>query len=178
MSRLTIDDLLARARLRLDRVTVDDALDAVRDGAVLVDIRSEVQRARDGIIPGAIFHPRNALEWRCDASSGYDDARLSGDLGRRIVLVCNEGYQSSLAAATLQDLGFARATDLVFRRGPPRGCRSSTTSRESAGTPSAVRRRRPAEVLADPVANGCDEVVDRSDRRAGVPRCTESKTTV
>jgi len=113
VSRLTIDDLLARARLRLDRVTVDDALDAIRDGAVLVDIRSEVQRARDGIIPGAIFHPRNALEWRCDASSGYDDARLSGDLGRRIVLVCNEGYQSSLAAATLQDLGFARATDLV-----------------------------------------------------------------
>jgi rhodanese-related sulfurtransferase len=113
VARMTIDDLLARARQRLDRVTVDDALDAVRDGAVLVDIRSEVQRARDGVIPGAIFHPRNVLEWRCDASSGHDDPRLSGDLGRRIVLVCHEGYQSSLAAATLQDLGFARATDLV-----------------------------------------------------------------
>jgi len=73
----------------------------------------EVHRARDGLIPGAIFHPRNVLEWRCDASSGYDDPRLSGDLGRRIVLMCNEGYQSSLAAATLQDLGFARATDLA-----------------------------------------------------------------
>jgi rhodanese-related sulfurtransferase len=113
MARMTIDDLLARARRRLDRVTVDDALDAVRDGAVLVDIRSEVQRASDGLMPGAIFHPRNVLEWRCDALSGYDDPQLSGDLGRRIVLVCNEGYQSSLAAATLQDLGFARATDLV-----------------------------------------------------------------
>ena len=110
---MTIDELLARARRRLDRVTVGEALDAVRDGAVLVDIRSEVQRERDGLIPGAIFHPRNVLEWRCDASSGYDDPRLSGDLGRRIILVCNEGYQSSLAAATLQDLGFARATDLV-----------------------------------------------------------------
>jgi rhodanese-related sulfurtransferase len=113
VSRMTIAELLARARRRLDRVAVGEALDAVRDGAVLVDIRSEVQRECDGLIPGAIFHPRNVLEWRCDASSGYDDPRLSGDLGRRIILVCNEGYQSSLAAATLQDLGFARATDLV-----------------------------------------------------------------
>ncbi len=113
VSRTTIDDLLARARQRLDRVTAGEALGAVRDGAVLVDIRSEVQRERDGLMPGAIFHPRNVLEWRCDAASGHDDPRLSGDLGRRIILVCNEGYQSSLAAATLQDLGFARATDLV-----------------------------------------------------------------
>jgi rhodanese-related sulfurtransferase len=113
MSWMTIDELLTRARRRLDRVTVDDAVEAVRDGAVIVDIRSEVQRARDGLIPGAIFHPRNVLEWRCDPSSGYDDPRLSGDPGRRIVLVCNEGYQSSLAAATLQDLGLPRATDLV-----------------------------------------------------------------
>jgi rhodanese-related sulfurtransferase len=110
---MTIDELLTRARARLDRVTVDDALAAVRAGALVVDIRSEVQRASDGLIPGAIFHPRNVLEWRCDPSSGYDDPRLSGDLGRRIILVCDEGYQSSLAAATLQDLGFARATDLV-----------------------------------------------------------------
>jgi rhodanese-related sulfurtransferase len=113
VSRMTIDELLARARRRLARVTVDDAREAVRDGAVLVDIRSDLERARDGLVPGAIFHPRNVLEWRCDASSGYDDPRLSSDLGRRIVLMCNEGYQSSLAAATLQVLGFSRATDLV-----------------------------------------------------------------
>ncbi len=110
---MTIAELLARARGRLDRVTVEEAIDAVRDGAVIVDIRSEAQRARDGLIPAAIFHPRNVLEWRCDASSGYDDPRLSGDLDRHIILVCNEGYQSSLAAATLHDLGFTRATDLV-----------------------------------------------------------------
>jgi rhodanese-related sulfurtransferase len=113
VSRMTIAELLACARRRLDRVAVGEVLDAVRDGAVLVDIRSEVQRDSDGLIPGAIFHPRNVLEWRCDASSGHDDPRLSADLGRRIILVCNEGYQSSLAAATLQDLGFARATDLI-----------------------------------------------------------------
>jgi rhodanese-related sulfurtransferase len=110
--RTTIDVLLDRARARLDRVTVDGVADAIRDGAVLVDIRSEHQRARDGLMPDAIFHPRNALEWRCDPASGHDDPRLSGDLDRRIVLVCHEGYQSSLAAATLQDLGFTRATDL------------------------------------------------------------------
>jgi hypothetical protein len=63
---MTIDDLLAEARRRLDRVTVEDALDAVGGGALLVDIRSELHRARDGVIPGAIFHPRNVLEWRCD----------------------------------------------------------------------------------------------------------------
>src|SRR3954453_14372525 len=113
LSRMTIGELLDRAQRRLDRVTVAKVGDAVRDGALLVDIRSEAQRARHGRIPGAIFHPRNVLEWRCDPSSGYDDPWLSGDLGRRIVLVCNEGYQSSLAAATLQGLGFARATDLV-----------------------------------------------------------------
>lgn len=113
MTRLTIDELLARARRRLDRVHVDAVAEAVRDGAVLVDIRSEAQRAADGRIPDAIFYPRNVLEWRCDPSSGHDDPRLSGDLRRRLILVCNEGYQSSLAAATLQDLGFMRATDLV-----------------------------------------------------------------
>src|SRR3954449_8296889 len=110
---MTIDELLAAARRRLARLTVDDALEAMCAGAVIVDIRSEVHRARDGLIPRAIFHPRNVLEWRCDPSSGYDDPRLSGDLGRRIVLVCNEGYQSSLAAVTLQELGFTLATDLV-----------------------------------------------------------------
>src|SRR3954467_12743517 len=113
VSRVTIDELLARARRRLDRLTVDDVVEAVRDGAVIVDIRSEVHRASEGLMPHAIFCPRNVLEWRCAPPSGHDDPRLSGDLGRRIVLVCSEGYHSSLAAATLQDLGFARATDLV-----------------------------------------------------------------
>src|SRR5215213_5596080 len=110
---MTISELLDLAQRRLDRVTVANVGDAVRDGALFVDIRSEALRARHGLIPGAIFHPRNVLEWRCDPSSGYDDPRLSGDLGRRIVLVCHEGYQSSLAALTLQELGFTRATDLV-----------------------------------------------------------------
>jgi rhodanese-related sulfurtransferase len=77
----------------------------------LIVVRSPIKRERDGLIPGAHFLPRNVLEWRLDPASGYSDPSLD-DLDRHVILVCNEGYQSSLAAATLQDLGFARATDL------------------------------------------------------------------
>jgi rhodanese-related sulfurtransferase len=112
--RLTIDALLAQARARLTRLTPADAHAAASRGEVLlVDIRGDAQRARDGAIPGAIHHPRNVLEWRADPASGHDDPRISGDLERTVVLVCHEGYQSSLAATTLQDLGFANATDLA-----------------------------------------------------------------
>jgi rhodanese-related sulfurtransferase len=113
VTRRTIADLLAHARARLERVDPGEAAAAVAAGAVLVDIRSERQREADGVIPGALFHPRNVLEWRVDPTSGHSDPALSGDADRRIVLVCDSGYQSSLAAATLMDLGFARATDLV-----------------------------------------------------------------
>src|SRR3954467_15551072 len=108
--RRTIDDLLAAARQRLDRVGPREAHDAVaHDGALLLDIRSDRQRDADGAIPGAVHHPRNVLEWRADPASGADDPRISGDLERRLIVVCDEGYASSLAAATLQDLGFCNA---------------------------------------------------------------------
>lgn len=113
MPRTTIDDLLAAARSRLTRLSPADAARAAASGAVLVDIRSDTQRATDGIIPDAVWHPRNVLEWRVDPASSHADPRLSGDLERVLVVVCDEGYQSSLAAATLQELGFTRATDLV-----------------------------------------------------------------
>ena len=113
VSRLTIDELLEIARARLDRLDPPAAHAAAAAGdAILVDIRSELHRERYGAIPGAVWHPRNVLEWRMDPASGYDDPRISRDPDARIVLVCHEGYQSSLAAATLQDLGFPRATDL------------------------------------------------------------------
>jgi rhodanese-related sulfurtransferase len=86
---------------------------AARDGAVIVDIRAERDRERDGVIPGALFIPRNVLEWRLDPASGHCEPALGNALQRDIILVCSEGYQSSLAAATLQDLGFARATDVA-----------------------------------------------------------------
>ncbi|MEA2478507.1 MAG: hypothetical protein QOJ07_429 [Thermoleophilaceae bacterium] len=111
--RPNIHHLLAAARARIERAEPAAALAALREGALIVDIRSERQRERDGVIPGALFHPRNVLEWRADPSSGHDDPELSADLDRQVIVVCVEGYQSSLAAATLQDLGFTRATDLV-----------------------------------------------------------------
>jgi rhodanese-related sulfurtransferase len=110
---MTINDLLSASRERLERVHPVDAPDAVRRGAVLVDIRSELQREADGVIPGALFHPRNVLEWRIDPASGCSDPALGGDVDKWLILVCDEGYQSSLVAATLQDLGFRHATDLV-----------------------------------------------------------------
>jgi rhodanese-related sulfurtransferase len=113
MTRTTVDDLLAAARERLDRLEPGEAARAAENGALLVDIRSEVQRARDGVIPGALHHPRNVLEWRADPASGHSDPRISEDLDQDVILVCDGGYQSSLAAATLQDLGFVNATDLV-----------------------------------------------------------------
>ena len=110
---MSVEDLLAAARARLERVEPDEALAAVRhDRAVLVDIRSESQRAADGVVPEAAFVARNVLEWRLDPESPWRDPELART-DRRVIVMCNEGYQSSLAAATLQELGHADATDLA-----------------------------------------------------------------
>jgi rhodanese-related sulfurtransferase len=112
-ARRTVDDLLAAARARLDRLGPQAALAAVQEqGAVLVDIRSDAQRAADGVVPQATYVPRNVLEWRLDPDSGHCIPELARP-DARVILMCEEGYQSSLAAATLQDLGFSRATDVA-----------------------------------------------------------------
>jgi rhodanese-related sulfurtransferase len=110
--RLTAEDLLAEARRGLDRLAPAEAASALSAGAVLVDVRSESQRERDGVVPGSVFFPRNVLEWRCDPASPARDERVS-DLGRQLIVMCDEGYQSSLAAANLKRLGFERAADLA-----------------------------------------------------------------
>jgi rhodanese-related sulfurtransferase len=108
----TVDELLAQARATLpDRPSPAEALHAQASGALLIDIREDDQRRRDGLIPGAIVLPRNSLEWRCDPASAWRHPAITRrDL--RIILICNQGYQSSLAAATLQQLGLIHATDL------------------------------------------------------------------
>jgi rhodanese-related sulfurtransferase len=111
MPRTTIDDLLRRARSGLERLAPDQALEAQRAGALIVDVRSNDDRLRDGIIPGSLHVPRTVLEWRLDPDSPYRNPHAC-DLGRQVVVVCADGFSSSLAAATLQELGFARATDL------------------------------------------------------------------
>ncbi len=108
----SIDELLAAARARLTRLSPQVALAAQQAGAVLVDIRPVAQRRLTGIIPGALVIERNVLEWRFDPAS---DARLplAGSYHLPVVVYCQEGYTSSLAAAALQDLGLHRATDLA-----------------------------------------------------------------
>ena len=108
----TIDEVLATSRERLHRLDPREAHEAVRSGAVLVDIRPAAQRAREGEIPGALIVERNVLEWRFDPTS---EARLpqAEDHDVQVIIFCSEGYTSSLAAAALQDLGLHRATDLA-----------------------------------------------------------------
>jgi rhodanese-related sulfurtransferase len=107
-----IDALLAQARAVLDRVEPENLDDELEAGAVLIDIRPVEQRQRDGELPGAIIIDRNVLEWRLDPTSP-DRLPVASSADIRYILVCNQGYSSSLAAATLRDLGLRRATDLV-----------------------------------------------------------------
>ena len=108
-----IADLLELARRGLDRVAADALGDEVATGALVVDTRPVEQRERDGALPGAVVIDRNVLEWRLDPTSPDRLAGLDLHPGRRIVVVCDEGYSSSLVAATLRQLGLRRATDLI-----------------------------------------------------------------
>src|SRR4051794_5823543 len=107
-----IHTLLSRSRTRLERVPPEHLDDEVAAGAVVVDMRPVEQRTRDGAMPNAVVVDRNVLEWRLDPTSPHR-LPIAVDTDVRYVLVCNEGYSSSLAAATLQELGLHRATDLV-----------------------------------------------------------------
>ena len=107
-----MDELLAHARARLVRLTATQAWSAFRDGAFLVDIRPEFQRRADGELPGALVIERVHLEWRCDPASSARVPEATG-YDVRWVIICDEGYSSSLAAASLQELGLRHATDVI-----------------------------------------------------------------
>ncbi|MDQ6804626.1 MAG: rhodanese-like domain-containing protein [Actinomycetota bacterium] len=108
---VTVDDLLAEARAQLARLTPDEARAAVSAGAILVDIRPTEQRDRDGHIPGAHVIARNVLEWRLDPSCDDRNPELA-TTGAQVIVFCDQGYQSSLVAATLQRFGLD-ATDVI-----------------------------------------------------------------
>ncbi|MGY0004317.1 rhodanese-like domain-containing protein [Micromonospora sp. I033] len=107
-----VEALLEQARAGLRRLTPHDTVEAVRTGALLVDTRTEAQRHEQGELPGAIVIDRTVLEWRLDPASAWRIPE-STSYDREIVLVCREGYSSSLAAASLQALGLRRATDMI-----------------------------------------------------------------
>ena len=129
---MTIDQLLDRARRHLVRVEPEQAATELANGALLVDIRPADQRAVGGEIPGATVIDRNVLEWRLDPESPWRIAAVTGrDI--RVIVVCNEGYSSSLAAATLKELGLVNATDLI----------GGFQAWQAAGLPT-TRSQRPA----------------------------------
>ena len=108
---MSVDALLAAARARLQRLTPQQAVAAVRHGALLVDIRPYAQRVAEGEVPGALVVERNVLEWRFDPTCTARLPQARADL--QVVVMCSEGYTSSLAAAALHDVGVPRATDLA-----------------------------------------------------------------
>jgi len=108
----TIDELLERVRARIDRVEPAEAARRLAAGALVVDTRPVEQRDRDGEVPGAVVVDRNVLEWRLDPASPYRIPEVTGyDLD--VVVLCNQGYSSSLVADTLRSLGLHRAVDVI-----------------------------------------------------------------
>jgi rhodanese-related sulfurtransferase len=109
--RQTIGGLLEASRARIDRVSPAAAASEVAAGALLIDTRCAELRQRDGVVPGSIHIPLSVLFWRLDPTSGSKDPAVA-DPDRRIILLCAHGYSSSIAAATLHDLGFGRIADV------------------------------------------------------------------
>ena len=136
-NRRTLEELLDAARARIEQLEPTEAFAATKRGAFLIDIRSDLDRERDGIIPGSLHIPRTVLEWRLDPDSSWRNPHVGG-LGERIVLLCDHGYSSSLAAAALVDLGFGRAGEVI----------GGFAAWREAGLPIAplpLYRRRPGE---------------------------------
>ena len=111
--RRTIDEVLSEARSQLHRWRPGKAwASAQNDEALIIDIRTPTDRVRDGVIPGSLHLPRTVLEWRVDPTSPRAHPAVGG-YERRLIIVCNEGYSSSLAAVALHQIGFKLATDIL-----------------------------------------------------------------
>jgi len=110
--RQTIDELLARTRARFRRLEPAEAFAAMQAGALLIDTRTDTQRRRDGDIPGAVAIDRTVLEWRVDPAAGATHPAVSG-MDAPLILLCAQGYSSSLAVGTLLDLGASNVTDVI-----------------------------------------------------------------
>lgn len=111
-TRRTLIEILADAEARIARVSPGEAHRATENGALLIDIRSEDNRSRNGIVPGSLHIPRTVLEWRTAPESELRNPYL-GDLDRQVIVLCDHGYSSVLAAAVLTELGFTRASDVI-----------------------------------------------------------------
>ena len=115
MNKYSVEQLLCQARAALTpRLSPAQAYEEMGQGATLVDIRHVEQRMRDGDIPGALVVNRNEFEWRCDPSAPWRSERIAAhDYDQRIIVLCGQGFQSSLAAANLQCMGMTNVTDVT-----------------------------------------------------------------
>ncbi len=106
--------MLAQARSRLTRLTADESALAVAqaDGPVIIDIRQHIDRCRNGVISGSLWIPATVVLWACDPAYGFPNPSLRG-FDQQLIVMCNEGFSSSLVAAALQSLGFSNATDMA-----------------------------------------------------------------
>jgi rhodanese-related sulfurtransferase len=136
--RRTLDDLLAEAERRIERHAPAEARAAMEDGALLIDIRSDDNRARDGVVPGALHIPRTVLEWRL-APDGEWRSPFVGGLDQRLILICDHGCSTILAAATLLELGYTHAGDVI-------GGFEAWRAAGLATAPAPQRERPPGEV--------------------------------
>jgi len=134
--RVTLDELLAAASRRIDRLQAAEAHAEAGRGALIVDIRSLDARRRDGVVPGSLHLPRTVLEWRCEPGGAWRSPHVGG-LESRLVVLCDHGYSSVLAAASLAELGYRRAADVV----------GGFAAWRDAGLPVAVAREpEPGEI--------------------------------
>ena len=140
--RRTLTELLEAAHAQINRLQPAEALAAAEQGALLIDIRADLDRIRDGIVPGSLHIPRSVLEWRLDPDSQWRNPHVVG-LDQRIVLLCDHGCSSILAAATLVELGFAKAGDVIGGFAAWRDAGLPTTAapqvERRAGEPPGVR---------------------------------------
>jgi rhodanese-related sulfurtransferase len=143
MARKRIEEVLVEARRRLARLTPLQAMAAQREGALLVDTRSVDERVHEGVIPGSLHLPLSVLPWRLDPDCEWRHPEAC-DLAHHVVLVCADGFSSSLAAAMLQEIGFVRAADMIggyraWRSSglpvseAPDGLKAPQAAREAAG---------------------------------------------
>ncbi len=137
MSPSAIERLLLEARAGVARVRPEELAGELAAGALVVDTRPFEQRRRDGALPGAVVIDRNVLEWRLDPTS--PDRIAEADATRRVVVVCSQGYSSSLAARTLRDLGVAGATDLVGGHQAWAAWRNLTAGQDDVAVPTFTR---------------------------------------
>jgi len=137
--RRTLEELLATAESRISRLSPAEAHSAMENGALLIDIRSDSSRARDGIVPGSIHIPRTVLEWRTAPESEFRNPYL-GDVDQQLIVLCDHGCSSVLAAGVLSAFGFVRVGDVIG---------GFSDWRDASLPVSTVRRRR-----SRPVGNG------------------------